>query len=92
MSDRNLVYTVHYCVQYDNANDTASSYVVARGTVGLSAPDTGKYVPYERLTEDLILQWVHDALGGEEEVGKMEQSFLQNISPLNPVLHTPLTW
>jgi hypothetical protein len=91
-SDQNLVYTVHYCVRYTSNTDTGSGHVVARGTIGLNVDDSSEYVPYEELTEDLVLQWVRNVFGGEEEVSKLEQSFLQETNSSKTGLHTELPW
>ena len=63
-----FVYTVHYTV---NASDDAYSSG-AYGSIGLERPDT--LIPYSDLTEEIVLGWVKEKLGGDEKVQEIESA------------------
>lgn len=61
------IFTVHYTV--DAADDTyrAGAY----GSVGLERPE-GDLIPFADLTEDTVIDWVKEKLGGEDKVTEIE--------------------
>ena len=63
------VFTVHYTV--DAADDTyrAGAY----GSVGLERPE-GDLTPFADLTEDTVIDWVKEKLGGDEKVTEIEDA------------------
>ena len=71
-----IVYTVHYRV---NAADDAYSSG-AYGSVGLEAPADGDAViPYADLTEDIVIGWTKDALGGDEKVTEIQDALQRQL-------------
>jgi hypothetical protein len=63
-----FVFNVHYTV--NAADDTYSSG--AYGSIGLERPDT--LIPYSDLTEDQVVGWVKEKLGGDEKVQEIESA------------------
>ena len=62
------VFTAHYTV--NAANDTYSAG--AYGSVSLDRPDT--LVPFASLTEEQVIGWVQDKLGGAEKVTEIQDA------------------
>lgn len=58
------VIVAHYTV---NANDGVYN-AGAYGSIGFERPPADELIPYSELTEELVLEWVRSALGGEEKV------------------------
>jgi len=67
-----FVYTAHYSISAKNAAYSASAY----GSIGFERPDS--LVPYSDITEEMVVEWVKDALTEEkvEQVFKALQSQL----------------
>lgn len=63
-----FVFNVHYTV--NASDDTYSSG--AYGSIGLERPDT--LIPYSDLTEEIVLGWVKEKLGGDEKVQEIESA------------------
>ena len=61
-----FVYTAHYTVNASNDSYSAGAY----GSVGFERPDT--LVPFDSLTEDTVIGWVKEKLGGQEKVDEIE--------------------
>ena len=71
-----IVYAVHYRV---NAADDAYSSG-AYGSVGLEAPADGDpVIPYADLTEDTVIGWTKDALGGDEKVTEIQDALQRQL-------------
>ena len=68
-----FVFTAHYTV---NANDGTYSSG-AYGSIGFQRPDN--LIPYADLTEDTVIGWVKDALGGDEKVAEIEAALQAQI-------------
>ena len=66
-----FVFTAHYTVA---ANDDAYSSS-AYGSIGFQRPDN--LIPFADLTEETVIGWVKEALGGDEKVESI-QTALQN--------------
>lgn len=60
------VFTAHYTV--NASDDTYSSG--AYGSIGFERPET--LIPYADLTEEVVIGWVKEALGGDEKVAEIE--------------------
>lgn len=70
-----IVYNVHFTVAVADETYSSSAY----GDVPLEAPAEGDAViPYDNLTEEVVLGWTRDALGAEQ------------IEPLEARLQTEL--
>ena len=81
------VYTVHYSVNAvsDTLDPEGNPYSQgAYGSVGLERPE-GDLIAYETLTEETVLGWAQDALGGSEKVtdieNALEAALTEKISP-----------
>jgi len=62
-----FVFTAHYTISAKNAAYSAGAY----GSIGFERPDD--LVPYSEITEEMVIQWVKDALT-EEKVEQIEQA------------------
>jgi hypothetical protein len=61
------VFTAHYTVDANDGTYSAGAY----GSLGLERPE-GEMVPFADLTEEIVIGWVKDKLGGEEKVAEIE--------------------
>jgi hypothetical protein len=69
-----FVFTAHYTI---NANDGTYSSG-AYGSIGFQRPDN--LIPYADLTEDTVVDWVKEALGGDEKVAEIEAALQAQIN------------
>ena len=60
------VYTAHYRVDAADESYTAGAY----GSVGFERPET--LIPYDDLTEEMVIGWVKESIGGDEKVAEVE--------------------
>jgi hypothetical protein len=67
-----FVFTVHYTVNADNGVYTAGAY----GSLGLERPDN--LIPFDQLTEDIVVGWVKDKFG-DEKVAEIEAALQAQI-------------
>jgi len=86
--ERNLpagdVYTVHWTLSATRpAEDSAEGAYSAGayGSVGLPAadPTSPDYVAYDSLTQEMVLEWTKEALGGEEKIAEMETALVAQL-------------
>lgn len=63
-----FVYTIHYTVSASNDAYSASAY----GSIGLERPDT--LIPYDSLTKEQVVEWLKQALGGDEKVTEIQNA------------------
>ena len=68
------VYTAHWAVSLTDGEYSAGSY----GSVGLERPEEEELIPFEDLSEELVISWVCDKLG-EEQVTSIESSLISQI-------------
>jgi len=67
------VFCCHYTVAANDGTYSSSAY----GSVGFERPDT--LIPFADLTEDQVVGWVKDALGGDEKVAEIEAALQAQI-------------
>ena len=67
------VYTAHYTVSAANDSYTAGAY----GSVGLERPET--LIAYDSLSEEQVIGWVKEAIGGEEKVTEIEAALQSQL-------------
>jgi hypothetical protein len=67
------VFCAHYTV---NANDGTYSSG-AYGSIGFQRPDD--LIPFADLTEELVVGWVKEALGGDEKVAEIQTALQAQI-------------
>jgi hypothetical protein len=72
-TDDGFVFTAHYTVDANDGTYSAGAY----GSVGFQRPDN--LIPYADLTEDTVIAWVKEALGGDEKVGEIEAALQSQI-------------
>ena len=85
----NKVYTVHYTVnalsdQVDPNSESGGFYSAgAYGSIGLDGEVT---IDFADLTEEVVVGWVKEALGGEEKVAEIEAALQNQIdTKITPV-------
>tara|TARA_R100000951_G_C2636047_1_gene179329 strand:- start:233 stop:553 length:321 start_codon:yes stop_codon:yes gene_type:complete len=69
-----FVFAGHYTI--DAADGTYSAG--AHGSIGFERPES--LVPFASLTEELVVSWVKEALGGNEKVAEIEASLQEHIN------------
>ena len=73
-TDDGSVFTAHYTVDAKDDTYSAGAY----GSVGFQRPDN--LIPYADLTEDTVIGWVKEALGGDEKVTEIEAALQAQIN------------
>ena len=63
-----IVFTVHYTVAASDGTYASSAY----GSIGLEQPDPTSMIPFSQLTEETVIDWVKEKLGGDEKVEEIE--------------------
>ena len=71
------VYTAHWTVNATETVEDKTYNAGAYGSIGLERPEED-LIPFENLTEELVVSWVLDKLG-EEQVTNMETSLTNQI-------------
>ena len=61
-----FVFTAHYTVDANDGTYSAGAY----GSIGFERPEN--LIPFADLSEDLVISWVQEALGGEEKVNEIQ--------------------
>jgi len=88
------VYTAHYSVVgiSDTLNPEGNPYNSgAYGSVGFQRP--GTLIPFADLTEDQVIGWVKEALGGADKVAEIEAALEARIAKLiNPSTINGVPW
>ena len=67
------VFTAHYTVDANDGTYNAGAY----GSVGFERPDN--LIPYADLTEEVVIGWVKEALGGDEKVTEIEAALQSQL-------------
>ena len=67
------VYTAHSTLSAANDSYTAGAY----GSVGLERPET--LIAYDSLSEEQVIGWVKEAIGGEEKVTEIEAALQSQL-------------
>lgn len=82
-----FVFVAHYGVSASDGTYSSSAY----GSVGFSRPDN--LIPYADLTEDLVIAWVKDAIGGTEKVQAIQDALQEQINQQrNPTKASGVPW
>jgi hypothetical protein len=61
-----FVFTAHYTVDANDGTYSAGAY----GSVGFQRPEN--LIPFADLTEDQVIGWTKEAIGGDEKVAEIE--------------------
>jgi hypothetical protein len=67
------VFTAHYTVDAHDGTYNAGAY----GSIGFERPDN--LIPYADLTKEQVIEWVKEALGGDEKVAEIETALQSQI-------------
>jgi len=68
-----FVFTAHYTVAANDDTYSSSAY----GSIGFQRPDN--LIPFVDLTEELVVGWVKEALGGDEKVEAIQTALQAQI-------------
>ena len=68
-----FVFTAHYTVAANDGTYSSSAY----GSIGFERPEN--LIPYADLTEETVIGWVKEALGGDEKVAEIEAALQAQI-------------
>ena len=81
------VFTAHYTI---SANDGTYS-VGAYGSVGFERPES--LIPFADLTKEIVIDWVKEAIGGEEKVTEIEAALQAQLDEKHaPTKATGTPW
>jgi len=89
------VFTAHYSVNavsstLDPAGNPYSQG--AYGSVGLERPE-GDLIPFDELTEDQVIGWVKEKLGGDEKVAEIEAALQARLNEvMSPTKINGVPW
>jgi hypothetical protein len=72
-TDDGFVFTAHYTIAANDGTYSSSAY----GSIGFQRPDN--LIPYSDLTEDEVIGWVKEALGGDPKVAEIEAALQAQI-------------
>ena len=73
-TDDGFVFTAHYTVSAADGTYSAGAY----GSIGFERPEN--LVPFADLTEEQVIGWVKEALGGDEKVAEIEAALQSQIN------------
>ena len=76
-TEDNFVFTAHWTVNAIEEDGEESFSASAYGSIGLERPDA--LIPYEDLTEEIVVGWVKEKMG-EEAVEAMEAALAAQIA------------
>ena len=83
------VYNAHYTISADDGTYRSSAY----GSVGFERPKS--LIPFDDLTKEVVIDWVKEAIGGEEKVTEIEaalQAQLDEKRSPTKASGTPASW
>lgn len=63
-----VVFTAHYTIDAKDEAYSAGAY----GSIGFEQPDPETMIPFSELTEETVIDWVKERLGGDEKVEEIE--------------------
>jgi hypothetical protein len=82
-----FVFVCHYTIAANDGTYSSSAY----GSIGFERPDN--LIPYADLTEELVIGWVKEALGGDEKVAEIEAALQKQLDEQhNPTVAPGLPW
>ena len=89
-----FVFTAHYTVsaESDQLKPDGTAYTSgAYGSVGFQRPDD--LIPFDELTEEQVVGWAQEALGGDEKVAEVEAALQARIDQLiAPTTEAGVPW
>ena len=82
-----FVFVGHYTIAANDGTYSSSAY----GSVGFERP--GNLIPFADLTEDVVIGWVKEALGGDEKVNEIQAALQAQIDEQrNPTKAAGVPW
>lgn len=82
-----FVFTAHYTVDANDGTYSSGAY----GSVGFERPEN--LIPYADLTEELVVSWVKEALGGDEKVDEIQAALQEQLDQQrNPTKAAGVPW
>ena len=82
-----FVFTAHYTVDANDGTYSAGAY----GSVGFERPEN--LIPFADLTEDQVVQWVQEAIGGDEKVAEIQAALQAQLDEQhNPTKAAGVPW
>lgn len=83
-----FVFTAHYTIDANDGTYSAGAY----GSLGLERPEEEEMIPFNQLTEELVVQWVKDKFG-EEKVAEIEAALQAQLDEQHaPTKAAGLPW
>ena len=73
-----FVVTVHYNVSATDGTYSANTY----GTVGYTEQPGETYIPYDQLTEAVVVGWVQNSLGKDTVEASLQSQINAQINPM----------
>ena len=90
--DRSLpdgtVTTIHWSVSLTEDGFSAGAY----GTIGLGEPDPDTFTPYDELSPEQVIDWLHETMGADLVTAYEESLATQVEEQRNPKQATGLPW
>lgn len=89
---QNVVKTVHWQYYATCSLDTGSLVETSIGVVSLSTPDSGSFIPFASITEDIVTAWVTGSLGDERVTQmqtNMSTSIARKLTPVTGIVPPP---
>ena len=82
-----FVFTAHYTVNAADGTYTSGAY----GSIGFQRPEN--LIPFADLTEEVVVDWVKEALGGDEKVAEIEAALQAQLDEQHaPTKAAGLPW
>ena len=86
-TDDGFVFTAHYTVDAFSDPYRSGAY----GSVGFERPEN--LIPYADLTEEVVIGWVKEALGGDEKVAEIQAALQEQLDQQrNPTKAAGVPW
>lgn len=86
-TDDGFVFIAHYTVDANDGTYSSGAY----GSVGFERPEN--LVPYNQLTEETVIGWVKEALGGDEKVAEIQAALQEQLDQQrNPTKAAGVPW
>jgi hypothetical protein len=82
-----FVFTAHYTISAKSAAYSAGAY----GSIGFERPEN--LIPFADLTEELVIGWTQEKLGGAEKVAEIEAALQAQLDEQHaPTKAAGLPW
>jgi hypothetical protein len=88
-----FVFNVHWRLAMSETVEDRNYYADTYGVIAFTQnPESLDYIPYEELTEEIVVGWVKESLG-EEKLEEMEEMLSNRIeNQINPPTLSGLPW